>query len=181
MATPTNPLLINQLPVAVAVDPADWFLIEQGGVYKKLAGSNISSGSLWTKNIDDTIFYNTNFVGIGTSTPSVPFDITSIPHFRQQTVILHPLLSDGDGIVISDPGGGVGRKPGIMFARNHGTDPRWSTFYDVDEDTINVGYLGTVDVRLKLLPDGGVVIPNMQTAPGITGTWWNDGGTVKIS
>lgn len=73
MAIPTNPILISDIIAeATSVENEDFLIIDQVGTHKKIAGTNFQSSgsSFWTKNIDDTLIYDTDVIAIGASTPA---------------------------------------------------------------------------------------------------------------
>ena len=181
MSTPTNPFLINQLEEVFSSGPADFLLIQQGGVFKKLAGNSFDSSSgIWTKNPDNSIFYDTNFVGIGISAPAFPLDIEAINQI-EKGILLESKSADGNQMIISDNGLGVGRRPGIAFVRDLGVNLIWSLYYDVDTDTLNISREGMIDIRMKLLPDGGVILPNMISGSwGAVYGWYKDGNNMMV-
>ena len=183
MATPTNPALINELAEVGSPNAADLFLIQQAGVFKKITAANLGAvgGAAWVPNGLD-IFYNEGPVGIGVTDPVAAMDVDG-SFFIKNTAIF-AFATDGSKEILTfvDNGAGVGRKMGIQLSEVNDLDSvaRATMFLDVDEDSMNWAFGGTTDVRLKLLPNGGVVIPNLPTSdPGVTGELWNNAGTLN--
>ena len=186
MATPTNPLLINQLAEVGSPNAADLFLIQQAGVFKKITAANLGAvgGSAWVPNGLD-ISYIENAVGVGLSAPVAAFDVDAVPLSKSTAMFPLSYISDSKEVLtFVDNAGGAGRKLGWQLFETNDLDsaPRVSHFLDVDEDSLNYSFGDTTDIRLKFLPNGGIVLVNLPTSdPGVSGDLWNNAGTLNQS
>lgn len=186
MATPTNPSLINQLVEVGSPNAADLFLLEQGGVFKKITATNLGAvgGAAWVPD-GLNISYIEDAVGVGLSAPVAAFDVDGVLLSKNTAVFsFSPDADSKEILTFVDNAGGAGRKLGFQLFETNDADssPRVSHFLDIDEDSLNYSFGDTTDIRLKFLSNGGIVLVNLPTSdPGVTGDLWNNAGTLTQS
>tara|TARA_R100000700_G_scaffold147_1_gene343 strand:+ start:819 stop:1676 length:858 start_codon:yes stop_codon:yes gene_type:complete len=127
--------------------------------------SNSGALSFFTGGTHRVVVTTSGNVGIGTSSPSYPFEVNNSSSG-----------SDNCNMLLKS---GASGQAGIYFGD---TDSAGAGRIYYDHDTDDMTFKTDATDRMTIKSDGGIVMNNLPTSdPGVAGELWNSSGDVKIS